>query len=428
MENTNGEIPQEKLPQEKPSQEKESYTIHILLFVLTVITTTMAGTEWMYGKLILLGDVSFSEFLSGFNYSIPLLGILTFHEFGHYFMAKYYKIKVSLPYYIPVWAGIFLMIGTMGAFIRIREAMRSRRQYFDVGIAGPLAGFVVALVVLTYGFTHLPPKDYIYSIHPEYHPDYVEQKIPETTGKEEANEPIIIKLGDNLLFKFFETYVADTELVPSKYEMYHYPWLFAGYIALFFTALNLLPIGQLDGGHVIYGLFGAKYSFLISRSLFLILTTASGIAWMPAFAPMSGTYAGKMLLYLVFLFYIFYHFQPDIKKRLLIVIWVFIAQLGLKYYVPEVAEYGIYIAFSFLLGRILGLRHPNAPDNKPLDLKRKILGWITLVVFVVSFTPQPLSVVDKEKARFKEAGPQIKEVDSSSEVVTRRMIEFHKIV
>src|SRR5690606_12811327 len=110
------------------------------------------------------------EILKGLYFSGPFLGILTVHEFGHYIAAQLHRVKVTLPYYIPLWFGFIAMpsIGTGGACIRIKEFVTSRNKYFDIGIAGPLAGFVVALGVLFYGFTHLPPPEHIFTIHPEY--------------------------------------------------------------------------------------------------------------------------------------------------------------------------------------------------------------------------------------------------------------------
>jgi Zn-dependent protease len=94
------------------------------------------------------------------------LSILTAHEFGHYFVALYYRVKVTLPYYIPLPPGF--MFGTMGALIRMKSPVYSNKQNFDIGIAGPLAGFVVAIVFLGYGYSHLPPLEYVFQFHPEY--------------------------------------------------------------------------------------------------------------------------------------------------------------------------------------------------------------------------------------------------------------------
>ncbi|KJH69333.1 peptidase M50, partial [Aliterella atlantica CENA595] len=150
----------------------KTYLLHGGLFLITLITTTMAGAEWMFGRLFIplegMKTLGWNEFLAGFQFSIPFLSILTVHEFGHYIVARANRVRVTLPFYIPIWLGIGQGIGTLGAFIRIQDYINSRRKYFDIGVAGPLAGFALALVVLWYGFTHLPPPEYIFTIHPEY--------------------------------------------------------------------------------------------------------------------------------------------------------------------------------------------------------------------------------------------------------------------
>lgn len=399
---------------------KKMHIIQVILFIVTLIFTTISGAEWMYGKALMYGELrlSSSELLAGLYFSVPFLGILSFHEFGHYFVAKFYKIKVSLPFYIPLWLGFIPpgmpSIGTMGALIRIKSRNQSRKAYFDIGIAGPLAGFIVALGVLTYGFTHLPDADHIFDIHPEYqeygmdYEEYYEQQ--------EAN----LAVGENLVFMFFKHYVADPDKVPNKYEVYHYPWLFAGYLALFFTALNLIPIGQLDGGHVIYGLFGYKKSRTISRILFLIMVTISGIAWLPT-GPISANFVFNAMLYILFLYIVFYHFEKDPKKKAILVIWVMIIQVVCAKFIPIIADYGLYMLFALIIGRFLGLDHPKAVEDEPLDLKRKIIGWIGLIVFVISFTPRLLYVEVNEKARIETPGLEAKD-QIPSKIIARRMI------
>lgn len=402
------------------NNNRKTHIIQLILFIVTLIATTISGAEWMFGKSVMYGEslLSSSELFAGLYFSIPFLGILTVHEFGHYFTAKYYNVKVSLPYYIPMWFGFIPMpsIGSMGAFIRIKSLIKTRKEYFDIGIAGPLAGFVVALFVLTYGFANLPDADYIFEIHPEYS-EYGMEYEDFVYDNNEMN----FVVGDNLLFLFFKEYVADPDKVPNNYEMYHYPWLFAGYLALFFTAMNLIPIGQLDGGHVIYGLFGYKNSRLVSRGLFLIMVTISGIGLLP-----SGSINMDFILngafYLLFLFLAFHHFEKNIKKRLLLVIWVMIIQIFALRFFPEATDYGIYMMFSFLIGRFLGIDHPKAIVDKPLDLKRKVIGWIALVVFVISFTPRPLYIEFNEKARIDKPGLEEKDHDPSK-IIARRMIK-----
>jgi membrane-associated protease RseP (regulator of RpoE activity) len=400
------------------SNKNRTRIIQLLLFIVTIITTTFAGAEWIYSKSLFYGEevLTKAEILAGLYFSIPFLTILTVHEFGHYLMAKYHKVKVSLPYFIPLWLGFIPFVpslGTMGAFIRL-FGNKSRKEFFDIGIAGPLAGFVVALVVLTYGFTHLPEPEYIFEIHPEYE-EY-------GMNYEEYYEtlPGSLAIGDNLLFLFFKNYVAEPDRVPNKYEIYHYPWIFAGYLALLFTALNLIPIGQLDGGHVIYGLFGYNKSRIISRVLFFILVTLSGIGLVPMGQINSG-FIINSIFYLLFLFLAFYHFERDIKKRALIVIWVMILQLLASEYLPQSGDYGIYLLFAFIFGRFLGIDHPKATIDQPLDLKRKILGWTALIVFVLSFTPRPLYLDVNDKARIDKPGLENKDTDPSK-IITRRMV------
>ena len=196
------------------NKERKIRIIQVLLFIVTVIATTISGAEWMFGKSIMYGDtlLSSSELLAGLYFSIPFLGILTVHEFGHYFTAKYYNVKVTLPYFIPMWFGFIPApsIGSMGAFIRIKSLIQSRKEYFDIGIAGPLAGFVIALFVLTYGFTNLPDADYIFEIHPEYQ-EYGMSYEEYVYEQSEVN----FVVGDNLLFLFFEKFVADPDKVPT---------------------------------------------------------------------------------------------------------------------------------------------------------------------------------------------------------------------
>lgn len=273
--------------------QRPNYTIHIILFLITLATTTAAGAEWIYGLNFIppewytdaktiaqykLRSLGWQEFWVGLNFSIPFLTVLTVHEFGHYFTAKANRVRVTLPYYIPFWFALQQSIGTMGAFIRIQDHINSRRKYFDIGLAGPLAGFVVALGLLWYGFTHLPTIDYIFQIHPDYkkyglrYGEYVTMNL--SKGGVSA-----VAFGDNLLFWFFKTYVADASRLPHPFEMVHYPYLLAGYLSLFFTALNLIPIGQLDGGHVLYALIGRKRFNIVAPVLFTAFVFYAGLGF-----------------------------------------------------------------------------------------------------------------------------------------------------
>ncbi|RIV20633.1 site-2 protease family protein [Fibrisoma montanum] len=383
-----------------------SYLIHIGLFVITLITTTLAGAEWIYGRLFIpleyidpatkqpvrMPTLGWPEFVAGFQFSIPFLAILTVHEFGHYFVAKANRVRVTLPYYIPLWFGIGQSIGTLGAFIRIQDYVNSRRKYFDIGIAGPLAGFVLALVVLWYGFTHLPPIDYIFTIHPEYkkwglrYGEYAYLNLPKGTA---------VSLGNSPLFWFFKTYVADPALLPHPNEITHYPFLLAGYLALFFTSLNLIPIGQLDGGHILYGLIGRERFQWVAPSLFIVFIFYAGLGvFKPTDFAVSTDEAffSEMLYfagYILFVYICCSRISENRMNSLVIALSIVAAQLLFSWLRPDWEGYSNFLVFTFVLGRVLGIHHPETQLDEPLDVKRQILGWLALVVFVLCFSPRP---------------------------------------
>ena len=125
--------------------------IHGGLFIVTFVTTTLAGAEWVYGRSVLAPDFTWIDFQNGLWYSVPFLLILTVHEFGHYFTAIYHRVRTTLPFYIPFYfPWIPFLLGTMGAVIRIKSRIISNKQHFDIGLAGPLAGLMVAVAVLIY--------------------------------------------------------------------------------------------------------------------------------------------------------------------------------------------------------------------------------------------------------------------------------------
>src|SRR5690606_34254497 len=262
-------------------KERRRVFLQVFLFVATFVTTTIAGAQWSYGRSIFSPSYTWQDFVSGLEFSVPLLLILTVHEFGHYFVAMYHKVKTSLPYYIPIPPIPYFPfnIGTMGAVIRLRTRPVSNVQHFDIGVAGPLAGFIVALAIMFYAFKTLPPPEYIYQFHPEYEqygPDYADVVYSEAYMKEHG--PVFdITIGSNLMFWIFEKTVADPDRMPNPHELMHYPMLLACYIALFVTCLNLLPIGQLDGGHVVYGLFGYRTHRTIARVFFMALMFYAGL-------------------------------------------------------------------------------------------------------------------------------------------------------
>ena len=392
---------------------------YILLFVITFVTTTLSGVEWITGKspitdgcdFVLGGNITWEHIERGMYFSIPFLLILTVHEFGHYFTAKYYKADVSLPFYIPMWFfGLSPSIGTMGAFIKIKSTLRTTKEFFDVGIAGPLAGFVVAIGFIWYGFATLPEVDYVYDIHPDYEEAYAEHGLgtdivysTEYQQKQYVKNALkcnseaqvqppesfeIFSLGDNLLFKFFKwAFSYQGVKIPNAYELFHYPFLFAGYLACFFTALNLIPIGQLDGGHVMYGLLGYERFNKISPYIYKAFMFHAGLGfitpdmlqedlmfWLPG--------------YLFFLNICFRRIHPELKERLIWAMGIFLTQYGVSYLFPALEGYSGYLFFGLVIGNFLGVYHPTSLVEVEIDAKRKVLGWLAIAILILCFPAQ----------------------------------------
>lgn len=316
-----------------PKKKKDNYLLHIGLFIITFITTTIAGAEWTTGTF---GPYEIGTLLKGLPYSITIMLIISFHEFGHYFAAKYHHISASLPFYIPFPpTPYFINFGTMGAVIRTRERIYSRKAMFDIGVAGPLAGFAVCLVILIYGFTHVPGMNYILSIHPDYlQPDY---------GK----NGLSLVFGDSILFSTLRAVFADTtKFFPPMSEIYHYPFLCVGWFGLFITSMNMIPVGQLDGGHISYTMFGEVRSFKISAVAFIILFVMGVFGIVDA-----------------------------------------LMELGMG------IGWSGWLFWSLILYFIIRLKHPPVPDPVPLDRGRMMIGYLALFIFVISFSPLPIVVI-----------------------------------
>ncbi|MCS7078122.1 MAG: site-2 protease family protein [Bacteroidia bacterium] len=363
--------------------------IHIFLFVLTVLTTLISGYEWTTGKVFFAShEPVLVRFKQGFPYCFGFLLFLTVHEFGHYFMSKKYGIKATLPYYIPMYIGS-MSIGSMGAVIRLKEPCQTRVQFFDIGIAGPLAGLVVGLGLMIYGYATLPPESYIFSIHPEY---VKYGGFPEP--KEYQNIPYGLTLGKPLLFKVVEFFMPSEASIPPPQEIMHYPYLFTAWLALFFTALNLIPIGQLDGGHIIYGLLGIKGHKWVSKTTILIMVLYGGIDFM-RLESIESTFEWVLnsSIYLLLLLAIMTKLYGK-RSRL----WLLATVLVMSFHVlvsimfPHVKGYGGYMMFAVIIVRFFGFEHPVARVDTPLNLKRKVLGWITLVVFIFCISLQPFQI------------------------------------
>jgi membrane-associated protease RseP (regulator of RpoE activity) len=288
--------------------------LHIILFVLTLVTTSLAGA-WQNGVDPLSNPW---QIFSGLPFSITLMTILLVHEMGHHFMSRYHRVQATLPYFIPAPS----FIGTFGAFIRMDSRPPDRRSLFDVAAAGPLAGLVLAIPAVIIGLQRS-------TIMPE-----------ESTGSG-------ISLGSSLLLSFLSQMTLG--LTPDEANIIMHPIGFAGWIGLLVTALNLLPVGQLDGGHVAYALFGER-SIWISRLALATVLSLGFLRWWDGW-----------------------------------LVW------------------GILLLF-------LGVRHPATLDpHTPLDLKRTLIAWLTLVILVVTFIPVPFSIqepkVEQERLLPQPAAP-----------------------
>lgn len=303
--------------------------IHLSLFIITFFTITVAGVQWLN-----LDAFDLNNFSDGIPYSLAILFILTCHEFGHYYAARYHKVEATLPYFIPFpnLPGI-MNFGTLGAVIKTKSAIPSKKIMFDIGVAGPIAGFLATLLILSYGFLSLPGKEFILSIHPEYFSQH-----PAPGG-------ISLTFGNSLLYQILSIVFTNptNQFVPPMTEMYHYPFLCAGWFGLFVTAMNLLPVGQLDGGHVAYTMFGTNHK-VIARSTFVIILVIGLLGLLPFASPsISLGWTG----------------------------WLF---------------------WALILFFIIKLDHPPVLDETPLDSSRKNIGWATFGILVLSFIPTPFTI------------------------------------
>jgi len=223
--------------------------VHLSLFLLTLATTTLAGSAHYLGfhSNFGLSQVTFSWttlLIGGSWYSFTLLSILGAHEFGHYFACRYYRINASLPYFIPA---PLPLTGTLGALIRIREPIRTKPMLFDIGVAGPIAGFLVACPALLIGIAS----------------SRVTELPADFSG---------LSLGEPLLFQFV-TWLFWGSIAEGQSLNLH-PMAFAAWFGLFATALNLFPAGQLDGGHISYAAFGRRSVVITYATVVLTILLA----------------------------------------------------------------------------------------------------------------------------------------------------------
>ena len=246
------------------------------LFGLTLVTTTSFGTAFLFwirtDTILTIGsglEGPREMFLSviripvevwtnpelrrtGLSFSVPLLFILLTHELGHFFACRKHKIPCTLPYFLPAP----ILIGTAGAFIRIRARIRTRSQLFDVGAAGPIAGFVALLPLLVYGLAHSPVVRVV-----------VLDEVPGGLG--------LLVPGQSVAARFL-IYLLHGPLEPGMVLNYH-PCALAAWVGLLVTSLNLIPVGQLDGGHILYAASPIWYRRL--RPLVLASLALLGFLW-----------------------------------------------------------------------------------------------------------------------------------------------------
>ncbi|MFZ4590675.1 MAG: site-2 protease family protein [Ignavibacteria bacterium] len=308
-------------------RKKFSFLINVLLFLLTFFTTTLAGVGWLNKD-----PYQLDNFMTGITYSILILSVITVHEFGHYFAARYHKIDVTLPYYIPFPFLFLNPFGTMGAVIKMKTPTQTRKSLFDIGVSGPIAGWVLSMVFIVIGFSTLPSIDYLYNIHPEYS----FTGIP-TTG---------LTFGYNLVFWVFEKLFSlkSNVFIPPMNEIYHYPFLCVGWFGLLITSLNMMPVGQLDGGHISYTMFGVK-----------------------------SKYVGYTVFYLLVFFGILGIFPLlDINLNIGSINW---------------------LIWAVLIFFIIKIKHPPVCTDMhtPLGMTRTIIGWFSYIIFIISFCPVPVS-------------------------------------
>jgi membrane-associated protease RseP (regulator of RpoE activity) len=281
-----------------------------------------------------------------------------------------------------------ISIGSMGAVIRIRKMPDSTIKIFDIGIAGPLAGFFVSLLLLFYGFTELPSKEYLFTMNPDYIERFghvpSEQEILDAMPENSS----LFTIGNSLIYHFFEAYIGDPDKTPNHFEILHYPFLFAGFITLFFTALNLLPIGQLDGGHITFGLFGRKIANQISIVTVIGMLTYGGLGILKFSEPLWQIKLGVYLLYLFFVASSLVK-NKDLKVMSFIVFLVIGLQQILQLLFKELDGHILWLVFALIAVKWIGVEHPPVTYEIPLNFGRKVAGWVAIIIFILCITPKP---------------------------------------
>ena len=278
---------------------KKFPSLHLVLFILTFLSMLVAGALFQKGVDIFNEP---GKILEGLPFALTLMVILLSHELSHYFTSKKHHTKATLPYFIPAPS----LIGTFGAFIKMKSPIITRKALIDIGASGPIAGFILSVIAAIVGLHYSSVVS-----------------VAETSGG--------LRLGDSILFSLLTRVVIGTP--PDSYDILLHPVAFAGWIGLFVTSLNLIPIGQLDGGHI-------AYAFLRER-----------------------------------------------HRVLSIVLVVTLLVLGLFFW----EMWAVWGALMI----VLGLRHPPVIYwEVPLDRKRKIAGALAFIIFIITFMPSPFTILD----------------------------------
>lgn len=303
--------PDERADTARPKFQHRAW-LHLTLLLLTVGTTTLAGASHYAGFLsdflpnAVIPLSPFGLLASGFWYSGTILAILGAHELGHYYACRYYRVDASLPYFLPA---PFVLTGTLGAVIRIREPIPTKRMLFDIGIAGPIAGFVLAVPALLVGLG-------------------LSRVVPLPT------DFVGLELGEPMLFRAASWMLWGSP--PEGYTVNMHPMAFAAWFGLIATALNLFPVGQLDGGHISYAVLGRRSS----QVSLAFMALAIGLTF-----------------------------------------------VSLSWLLPA----AVMIVFTLAMG----LHHPRiADEHVPLDRTRLWLAAGAAAMFAVCFTPAPIRLLD----------------------------------
>jgi membrane-associated protease RseP (regulator of RpoE activity) len=304
---------------------------------------TIAGVLWPFGMIDYLPEAdpqSFSEFLQllqrlpagyvgvvgdalealwtrpdylayGLSFSLSLVFILTSHEMGHYIACRIYRVQSTLPFFIPT-PPMIGPAGTFGAFIKIQSPMPSRRAVFDIGVAGPIAGFIALIPIAIIAFVTMQQPSGVEMV-----------SLP----------PGSIYFSDPLFYRL----VAWLGGINLKIPMEHNAFYSAAWVGLLVTALNLIPSGQLDGGHAMYAIFGKRVHWWTGRIAFVAMAAFSVVGWF-----VFGSPSGFLI--------------------------------------------------AVLLGVMMRIKHPEPLDDEPLDAKRKVIAVMTLLIFILCFSPFPIQL------------------------------------